>query len=77
LALQLLDALPGVTGRERIRVGPARQRIDADSVCRICGTALAQGKVVRCAKCATPHHADCWAFNGRCAIFACGEVKSK
>ena len=77
VAYQLLDALPGADGRERIRVGPARQRIDAESMCRICGTGLAQGKVVRCAKCATPHHADCWDFNGRCAIFACGEVMSK
>lgn len=25
-----------------------------------------------CAKCDTPHHADCWGYTGRCAIYACG-----
>jgi hypothetical protein len=27
--------------------------------------------VVHCPKCRTPHHPDCWAYWGRCAIFGC------
>jgi hypothetical protein len=55
-----------------VTLGAARARIDADSICGVCGVTLAEGALVRCAACRTPHHADCWAFNGRCSIFACG-----
>lgn len=24
-----------------------------------------------CAKCDTPHHADCWNYSGRCAVYGC------
>lgn len=29
-------------------------------------------QVVFCARCATPHHGECWQFTGVCAIYACG-----
>lgn len=77
VAFQLLDALPGSDGKGRVTLGVVRIQIDADSKCRICGASLAEGAVVRCAKCATPHHQDCWAFNGRCSTFACGETRSR
>lgn len=75
LAFQLLDALPGADGKGRVALGVLRQRIDAESICKICGAGLADGAVVRCLKCATPHHRDCWDFNGRCSTFACGETR--
>lgn len=76
-SFQLLDALPGADGKGRVQIGVVRLKIEADSVCRICGATLAEGAVVRCAKCATPHHQDCWQFNGRCSTFACGETRAR
>ena len=39
--------------------------------CRICGNPL-ETRTVRCARCQTPHHRDCWKYNGKCSIYACG-----
>lgn len=72
LAFDLLDVLPGADGKDRVTLGAARVKIDAESECGVCGVSLAEGGLVRCSKCRTPHHADCWSFNGRCSIFACG-----
>lgn len=77
LAFQLLDALPGSDGKGRVTIGAVRMKIDAEAMCRICGASLAEGAVVKCAKCSTPHHKDCWEFNGRCSTFACGETRSR
>ena len=44
--------------------------------CRVCGCAL-DGELVRCASCSTPHHADCWAYNGGCSVYACGGRKEE
>lgn len=76
-SFQLLDALPGSDGKGRVLIGAVRMKIEADSVCRVCGASLAEGAVVRCAKCSTPHHKDCWEFNGRCSTFACGETRAR
>jgi hypothetical protein len=46
--------------------------IGDDATCRVCGTAIEKEKRVLCGQCRTPHHADCWAYNDGCAIFACG-----
>lgn len=43
--------------------------------CPICGSPLVD-RVVRCARCQTPHHGECWKYNGRCSLFACGETRS-
>lgn len=72
VAYDLLDALPGADGKDRVTLGVARVSIDAESACGVCGGTLTVGALTRCAKCRVPHHADCWAFNGRCSIFACG-----
>ncbi len=76
-AFQLLEALPGLDDREKVRLGPATISMGEDSSCQVCGTPLSRGAVVRCAKCSTPHHRDCWEFNGRCSTFACGETKTR
>ena len=75
-AFQLLDAVPGALEAGRVRLEEVRVRVDEASECQICGASLARGAVVRCAKCATPHHRDCWEFNGRCSTFACGESRA-
>ncbi len=67
VAFQLLDALPV----------PPKSEIPPEAKCQVCGVSLAEGKVVACRRCATPHHKDCWEFNGRCSTFACGEIGAR
>jgi hypothetical protein len=38
--------------------------------CPVCRE-LVRDRVEECARCHTPHHRECLAFNGRCGIFAC------
>lgn len=38
--------------------------------CPVCGSAV-EASPWRCARCETPHHADCAEYFGGCAIFAC------
>jgi hypothetical protein len=59
-----LDPLQGVTWGE-----VSGQEGD----CPICGNPL-ENRTVQCTRCRTPHHLDCWKYNGRCSIFACGET---
>lgn len=40
--------------------------------CLVCATLL-ERDVVRCKKCRTPHHDDCWRYARRCATYGCGE----
>jgi hypothetical protein len=51
--------------------------------CAVCSQSLesagraaaAAGAAARiCPRCEAPHHADCWDYNGGCAIFGCGSV---
>ena len=39
--------------------------------CAVCAQVLADPRVL-CGSCRIPHHADCWSYTGRCAIFGCG-----
>lgn len=75
-AFQLLDALPEAQAVEQIQAVQVKLKITPDAECQVCGVSLARGPVVRCAKCSTPHHKDCWEFNGRCSTFACGEARA-
>ncbi|HEX7899603.1 MAG TPA: RING finger protein [Planctomycetota bacterium] len=43
-----------------------------DAECQVCGAGLTED-VVRCARCDTAHHADCWTYVGRCSTYGCGE----
>ncbi len=75
-SFQLLEAIPGTEGAERIQMLSEGTVIERESSCQICGGTLVEGALVRCAKCSTPHHRDCWEFNGRCSTFACGESRA-
>ncbi len=48
-------------------------RLDEAFTCPICSQRDATNRVsvVRCVRCRTPHHHECFVFNKRCAIFAC------
>jgi len=55
------------TGHAKAREVPAIQR------CPFCRREFEEENArVRCASCATPHHADCWAEHGSCTLFGCG-----
>ncbi len=42
-------------------------------VCQVCGEELREESlIVKCGQCQTPHHRDCWDYNGKCAVFGCG-----
>ena len=47
----------------------------APPVCQICGSKIPPESRVNCRRCGTPHHKDCWEFNGQCSTYACGEKR--
>ncbi len=44
----------------------------ADAKCQVCGELIVE-ELVFCRRCKTPHHRDCWQYNGCCTTFGCGE----
>ena len=44
-----------------------------EAQCRICGDAF-QAEIVCCRRCKTPHHRECWEYNGGCSTYACRET---
>jgi RING finger family protein len=40
--------------------------------CQVCGSEMRE-RIVRCVKCRTPHHEECWRYTGECSTFACKE----
>lgn len=74
-------ALLDVAGRlvERLNLAPTTKGVDIlqstlePGRCPVCG--VKAEPPVACSACQTPHHADCWAYLGRCGIFGCpGQV---
>ena len=49
--------------------------VDEQRSCQVCGEDL-KGELVWCSYCSTPHHADCWEFNGGCSTYGCGAQKA-
>ena len=45
-----------------------------EAFCQICGDPL-DDKVVFCKSCKTPHHMECWQYNGACSTYGCGQKK--
>lgn len=41
------------------------------AACLVCGGSIALKPHVRCTSCETPHHAECWDYNGGCAVYGC------
>jgi len=57
----------------RVRVTAARAAAPASAVrCPYCHGDLDPAEGRPCPSCATPHHEDCLAVHGRCAVFGCG-----
>lgn len=48
------------------------QAVPSQEKCAYCKESIEENVLVRCcAVCKTPHHSDCFALNGRCAVFGC------
>lgn len=45
---------------------------EATPICQVCGEEVTGNKVI-CRRCRTPHHRDCWEYNGGCSVYACKE----
>jgi hypothetical protein len=58
-----------MVGRRRVGF---RSHPDKGS-CGVCNTQLGE-PIVQCAVCLTPHHLECFEYNGRCSIFGCGST---
>ena len=48
------------------------EEVVADGRCPVCEHPLGE-RPRRCGGCATPHHADCWAYFGGCSTYACSD----
>jgi len=75
-AFRLLQAIPGFGDEEPVSIPSVSRYAATEGECQVCGVTLAQGIVVRCGRCATPHHEDCWAYTGECSTFACKERRA-
>ena len=61
-----------ISGLEIVVAAPGGE--EESPVCTVCGADIAD-RCVRCRRCATPLHRECWDYNGKCAVFGCGETK--
>tara|TARA_B100002052_G_scaffold286425_1_gene300298 strand:+ start:551 stop:1393 length:843 start_codon:yes stop_codon:yes gene_type:complete len=74
VALELFDQamLTRSDGIAFIDAGAA-QIID-EARCQVCGEDILSDMVF-CRRCKTPHHIECWHYNGSCSIFGCQETR--
>ena len=62
--VDLVQSLPPLG----IELGERFER--ASGLCPICSSPL-RNPIVRCKRCSSPHHQDCWEYLGRCATYGC------
>lgn len=43
-------------------------------VCQICGEEIVND-MIYCRRCYTPHHLECWQYNGLCSTYGCRETR--
>jgi hypothetical protein len=74
LVLELYDQamLTQVVGIDFLNSDVA-QPLD-DVICKVCGDAI-EFDMVCCHRCKTPHHHDCWTYNGACSVYGCQETR--
>lgn len=51
-----------------------REKSRVIGTCRVCGTGMSR-RLVSCARCRTPHHAECWTYVGMCSTYGCREIR--
>jgi hypothetical protein len=61
-----------------IDAGPPQGEVVEAPLCKICcGPIEDANRRVLCAVCQTPHHDDCWEFNGGCSVYGCKGKQAK
>jgi hypothetical protein len=56
-------------------VGDANEALPVeDPICQVCGEKIVS-EMVYCRRCYTPHHLDCWQYNGLCSTYGCRETR--
>jgi hypothetical protein len=55
-----------------LHVVEASVAVSENPLCNVCGMDITPDLRVRCRRCETPMHRDCWRYNKKCAVFGCG-----
>ena len=45
-----------------------------EAICQVCGEDVTTDMVF-CRRCKTPHHGECWQYNGACSTYGCQETQ--
>ena len=74
LALDLYDQamLTRSVGIEFL--GEESAQLVGEATCQVCGEEIGDDMVI-CPGCKTPHHRDCWQYNGGCSVYGCRETR--
>ena len=70
LALFDQAALTRTVGIEFVEDGT---QVVEQAQCRVCGDVM-EHDIVYCRRCKTPHHRECWEYNGACSTYGCRET---
>jgi hypothetical protein len=54
-------------------VESSEMQVIEDAHCKVCGEEFGS-EIVCCRRCKTPHHRECWEYNGGCSTYACRET---
>lgn len=74
IAIDLLDQgmITRVSGIEF--TDGAHATLTGEARCGVCQE-LCETQVVYCRRCRTPHHLECWTYNGACSVYGCRETE--
>jgi Prokaryotic RING finger family 1 len=69
-AIALADDLAQICSKPAIQI--PIHTIESENRCAYCKEMIhEEDSVIQCSVCKTPHHSDCFALNGKCAVFGC------
>ncbi len=67
-----IEEAADAAGIEFITEDTVLQISEEKPLCQVCGEPIEDGvNIVHCSYCKTPHHQDCWEYNGRCSTYGC------
>ncbi len=75
LCLELFDQAMLTRSEGITFMGAADAAVPLEAaVCQVCGEQIVDDMVC-CRRCFTPHHLECWQYNGVCSTYGCGETR--
>ena len=77
--LEVIQSVEALTDEDSAALTLENARLDVleGTQCLVCAGALEAGRAAVCQTCETPHHLECWVYNGMCALFGCGSTLSR